>query len=191
MIANKNSMSRLRKSAIAARRTLTDETRDNASARICDRVIHSHEFMSCKTLACYLPMRDEVDPCDVINRAWRAKKRIFAPVTDMRGNMFFRQLVPDTELALNRFGLWEPVSGPSINARELDVVVTPLAAFDDQRHRIGMGGGYFDRCFHFLKRRDKWLRPKLIGIAFDCQRVEKILPNPWDIRLYKVITENS
>ena len=182
-------MSRLRKSAIAARRTLTDETRDNASARICDRVIHSHEFMSCKTLACYLPMRDEVDPCDVINRAWRAKKRIFAPVTDMRGNMFFRQLVPDTELALNRFGLWEPVSGPSIDAKELDVVVTPLAAFDDQRHRIGMGGGYFDRCFHFLKQRNNWLRPKLIGIAFDCQRVEKILPNPWDIRLYQVITE--
>jgi 5-formyltetrahydrofolate cyclo-ligase len=52
-----------------------------------------------------------------------------------------------------------------------------------------MGGGYFDRCFHFLKHRRKWLRPKLLGIAFDCQKVEKIVSNPWDIPLYQVITE--
>jgi 5-formyltetrahydrofolate cyclo-ligase len=185
------STSRLRKAAIKARRALNDEARDNASAKICDLIIHSHEFMSCKILACYLPTDDEVDPTAVINRAWRAKKRVFAPVTSSHGKMFFRQLTPDTDLAMNQFGLWEPLSGPSIAAKFLDVVITPLAAFDAERHRIGMGGGYFDRCFHFLQKRKTWLQPKLIGVAFDCQKVEKIVPNPWDVRLYRIVTESN
>jgi len=189
LTSDNNSTSRLRESALDARRALSDEVRDNASAKICDRVLHSHEFMSCKTIACYLPGNDEVDPIAIIKRAWRAKKRIFVPVTDMRGNMIFRQLTPDTELAMTRFGLWEPISGPTISAKAIDVVITPLVAFDDERHRIGMGGGYFDRCFYFLKQRKNWLRPKLIGIAFDCQKVEKIVPNPWDIPLYRIVTE--
>jgi 5-formyltetrahydrofolate cyclo-ligase len=188
---NSDSNSRLRKSALKARRALTDEQRDNASAIICDSIIHSHEFMSCKTLACYLPAYGEVDPTSIISRAWRAKKRVFAPVTDSGGAMFFRQITPDTELTLSQFGLWEPESGSYITARALDVVITPVVAFDDQCNRIGMGGGYFDRCFHFLKQRRKWLRPKLIGIAFDCQKVEKMAPNPWDIPLYRIVSESS
>jgi len=184
-----NTKSLLRRSAIRARRAMSDEARDKASSIICHRVIHSHEFMSCESLACYLPLADEVDATEVIHRAWCAKKRVFSPVTDTRGNMVFRQLTPNTELERNNFGLLEPVSGSFVAAKAIDLVITPVVAFDDQRHRIGMGGGYFDRCFHFLKHRRKWLRPKLLGIAFDCQKVEKIVSNPWDIPLYQVITE--
>ncbi len=181
----------LRKSANRARRSLSADQRDNASSKICDRIIHSHEFMSCKTIACYLPVDDEVDPTAIIERAWRAKKRIFAPVIDLRGKMFFCQLTSDTDLKRNYYGLWEPVNGRIIAADAIDLVITPIVAFDDKCHRIGMGGGYFDRCFAFLEHRRKWLRPKLTGVAFDCQKVRKITPNPWDIRLYQVVTESS
>ena len=191
MTAEKTPNEIKRNRALAARRRLTNEERRDASAKICDRFVHSREFMSCETLACYLPMDDEVDPTSIIGRAWRAKKRIFVPVCDTRGNMFFRQLQPETQISKSNFGLWEPVSGPSIDAKKIDIVVTPLVAFDDDLNRIGMGMGYFDRCFHFLRHRKKWLRPKLIGVAFDCQKVEKIVPNPWDIGLCRVITEIS
>jgi 5-formyltetrahydrofolate cyclo-ligase len=184
-------MAGLRKSALAARRSLTDETRGHASLKICNHIIHSHEFMSCNTIACYLPVNDEVDPTAVIERAWRAKKRVFAPVIDRRGNMIFRQLTPDTELERNFFGIWETISGPYVSASTIDLVIAPVVAFDNQHNRIGMGGGYYDRCFSFLQHRRNWLRPKLVGAAFDCQKIEKILPNPWDIRLYQVVTENS
>ncbi|MDH3430554.1 MAG: 5-formyltetrahydrofolate cyclo-ligase [Gammaproteobacteria bacterium] len=191
MTSAKNTMSRLRHSAIDARRSMSDEARANASSIICHKVIHSHEFMSCETIACYLPLADEVDPIDVIDRAWCAKKRIFSPVIDMRGNMIFRQLTPNTDLRRNNFGLLEPVSGTVVTAKSIDLVITPVVAFDNEHHRIGMGGGYFDRSFYFLKHRKKWLRPKLLGVAFDCQEVEKFAPNPWDIPLYQVITERS
>ena len=189
MTRTSDAQSRLRKSAISARRSLNDEERDHASSKICERIVHSHEFMCSKTIACYLPSYDEVDPIAIIERAWRAKKRVFSPVINMRGDMIFRQLTPDTALHKNVFGLWEPVSGPVMAARMCDLVITPVVAFDDQRHRIGMGSGYFDRRFQFLKHRRRWLRPKLIGLAFECQKVEKIAPNPWDIRLYQVVSE--
>ena len=136
-------------------------------------------------------MSDEVDPGRIIGRAWRAKKRVFAPVTDSRGGMTFLRLQPDTPLQISHYGLWEPLAGAEIAATDLDMVVTPLVAFDKQQNRIGMGGGYFDRCFAFLKHRQRWRRPKLIGVAFACQEVEIIVPNPWDIRLYRVISETN
>ena len=136
-------------------------------------------------------MHDEVDPRGIIARAWRANKRVFCPVVTRHGEMVFRNLLVDSVLERGSFGIWEPVAGATIAPRDLDVVVTPLVAFDNQRHRIGMGGGYYDRCFAFLRRRQYWIRPKLFGVAFDCQEVEKIQPNPWDIRLYRVFREPS
>jgi len=186
-----NAIAQLRKRGLRARRLLDDQTRANASQVIAERIVRSHEFMACKTIACYLSSYDEVDLSYVIERAWRANKRIFAPVVANKYGMFFRQLLPDTILERNRFDLWESVSGDQIDARQLDVVFAPVVAFDNYHHRIGMGSGYFDRRFAFLKHRRHWLRPKLIGVAFDCQKVEKIEPNPWDIRLYCVITENQ
>ncbi len=140
-------------------------------------------------LGAYLPMRDEVDTTAIIERAWRANKRVFAPVTDSHGTMNFCEITPDSVVARNRYGVWEPASGTIIDARDLDVVITPVVAFDDDKHRIGMGGGYYDRCFHFLTKRRKWLKPKLIGVAFSCQKTAAIRNDSWDVSLYSVVTE--
>ena len=179
----------LRRKGASARRSLDADYRSQASRRIADRFLASHSFLSARTLACYISVGAEVETTAIIQRAWCARKRIFVPVTAANRHMEFRLLEPDTPLVRNEFGLWEPRAGDTIDAANIDVVVTPLVAFDDQGHRIGMGGGYFDSTFAFLKTRRNWFHPKLIGLAFDCQRVEKIQPNPWDIRLYRVLTE--
>jgi len=183
--------SRLRQSALQARRSLSHDQRAIASKIICDRVVRSREFLSSNTVGCYLPVYDEVDPTRIIERAWCAKKRVLVPATDNRGKMIFQQLTPDSDLEQNQFGIWEPVGDSSTSAKTLDLVITPLVAFDNKMNRIGMGGGYYDRCFQFLRHRKSWLHPKLLGVAFNCQKVEKIAPNPWDVPLYQVVTENS
>jgi 5-formyltetrahydrofolate cyclo-ligase len=183
------SISVLRSGALQARRSLSDEERSAASARICDQIIHSHEFMAARMVACYLPSNDEVDPTAIVERAWCANKRVFVPVIGSHGAMNFCEVTPDTVVARNHYGIWEPVAGTFIVSKSLDIVVTPLVAFDDNNNRIGMGGGYYDRCFHFLRNRRKWLTPKLIGVAFACQRVQNITPNSWDIPLYRVFTD--
>ena len=184
-------MKQLRTDAIAVRRSMSSTERNFASRRITDRFLNSRYFLGSDTIACYLSTWDEVDTSAIIERAWSAKKRVFLPVIAERGYMMFRETLPETEMKLNHFGLWQPDSGEPIGASELDVVVTPLVAFDNERNRIGMGGGYFDRTFAFLSGRRHWLRPKLIGVAFDCQRIEKIAPNPWDIPVFRVLTETA
>ncbi len=182
-------MKDLRRKALLARREMCPDARATSSSIICSRVLRNREFFAAHAVASYLPMEDEVDTLSVIERAWRANKRIFVPVLRSRREMSFREIRPETTLRKNSFGLWEPETGETIQPRDLDLVITPTVAFDENNNRIGMGGGYYDRCFSFLRYRRHWLRPKLIGVAFACQKIEKISPNVWDIRLYDVISE--
>ena len=183
------SIAALRRQALQKRRKLTADERTTASQIICDRVCATHAWYASKTIACFLPMSDEVDTREIIERSWRANKRVFVPVLRASAGMSFCEMTRDTELERNQFGIWEPIRGFIIDARRLDVVVTPTVAFDKNNNRIGMGSAYYDRCFSHLRHRRHWLRPKLIGVAFQCQKVEEISPNPWDIRLYRVISD--
>ena len=184
-------MKTLRSNALRARREMSNEERVAASSIVCKRVIASRDYYASSLIGCYLPMHDEVDTREIVERAWRANKRIFIPVLRNRAEMVFCELLPDTELKRNNFDIWEPTRGFLIRPQQLELVITPTVAFDKSRHRIGMGGGYYDRCFSYLKHRKHWIRPKLLGVAFQCQEVEEISPNPWDIRLYRIITDKK
>ncbi|RZV36028.1 MAG: 5-formyltetrahydrofolate cyclo-ligase [Chromatiales bacterium] len=184
-------MKSLRRNALQARRAMGVDERARASLAICNQVKASREFYASTLVGCYLPMFDEVDTREIIATAWRANKRVFVPVLRNQSQMVFCEIREDTELAKNDFGIWEPTRGFLMPPRNLDVVITPTVAFDKKAHRIGMGGGYFDRAFAFLRHRTQWIRPKLLGVAFRCQEVEKITPNPWDIRLYRVVSDTQ
>lgn len=181
----------LRRERLESRACLDPHERHLASTRIADRVVHAPFFRRSRKIACYLSTPDEVDTWRIIGRAWRMKKQIFVPVTQRDRLLEFREITPQSDLVLGNFGLLLPVSGNVIAARELDLVLTPLVAFDDKGERIGMGGGYYDRTFSFLRGRQQWLKPKLVGLAFACQRIPQITANPWDIRLYSVITDSD
>lgn len=173
------------------RAKLTDEDRDFASLMIFENAVREHYFQRANLIASYLPAADEVDTWPLIERAWRMKKRIFAPVVEKNRSLEFREIRPDSELQTNRFGLFEPSRGRSIPARRLDLVFTPVVAFDNRCNRVGMGGGFFDRTFSFQATRAAFAKPKLVGLAFDCQRVEQIPASPWDIRLFQIISESG
>ncbi len=180
-----------RRKALEARSQMNGDDRQIASQKIASAVARSSWFSRSRLLACYLSTESEVGTWSVISRAWQMKKRVFAPVVGKKGRMRFHEVTPDSLLVSNRYGLLEPLDGEFLPARSLHIVLTPLAAFDAEQNRIGMGGGYYDRTFAFLKNRRLLFQPKLIGLAFDCQRVEKIAANPWDIRLYSIVTESS
>ena len=170
---------------------MTAEDRCRASQTICEQVIRMPAFRKSRRIACYLPTPYEVDTWPIIARGWRMQKRIFAPVTSADGRIVYRELVPSTNLVAADFGILEPVDGEILPARKFDMVIVPMVAFDADHNRIGMGGGYHDRTFAFLRHRRLYCRPKLVGVAFDCQKVEKIPVNPWDIRVFCVVTEAS
>lgn len=183
------SQSELRNDARTMRSALEPAYRAAASAKIAEKIFHAHWFSRAENIACYLSVGAEVDSWPVIARAWQMGKRIFAPVVQENMSMQFREITIETDLAGTSFGLYEPLSGALISPRKLDIVITPLVAFDRKMNRVGMGGGCFDRTFAFLRNQKSYRHPKLIGIAFACQEVEKIDANAWDIPLFQVLTD--
>ena len=171
------------------RSQLTDSERAVAAREISEKVFRSVWFQRSRNIACYLSVGDEVSTWEIVARANQMKKRVFAPKIKKNRAMEFCEVTTAGSLQRNKFGIFEPVSEKSIDTRLLDVVITPLVSFDADYNRIGMGGGYFDRTFAYLKHRRQYFRPKLIGIAFACQKTRNIPANPWDIRLFDVITD--
>ncbi|MGI9204646.1 MAG: 5-formyltetrahydrofolate cyclo-ligase [Woeseiaceae bacterium] len=185
------SQQQLRSDGKENRELMSSSARAAASQKISEIVCNSPWFRSSETIACYLPFAGEVDTWRTIDRALRMKKRVFAPIIEKNFCMRFREITAATVLQTNNLGLTEPENGIFAHPRTLDVVITPVVAFDSRYNRVGMGGGYFDRTFAFLRHRKTYFHPKLIGVAFDCQKVREIPANPWDIRLFSVITESS
>jgi 5-formyltetrahydrofolate cyclo-ligase len=92
----------------------------------------------------------------------------------------------------NRYGIPEPVAPPEWFAPfQLDLVLVPLLAFDRRGHRLGYGGGYYDRSFAFLKEQVRPTEPLLVGIAYDFQELEQIDLEPWDVRLDYIATDHE
>jgi 5-formyltetrahydrofolate cyclo-ligase len=54
-----------------------------------------------------------------------------------------------------------------------------------------MGGGYYDTAFAFRRQRTAWRGPRLVGLAFDCQRAESVHAQPWDLKLDELATETG
>jgi 5-formyltetrahydrofolate cyclo-ligase len=70
------------------------------------------------------------------------------------------------------------------------VVLLPLVAFDAGCNRLGMGKGYYDRSFAF-RRYGNSSRPRLLGLAHECQKAEQVAMEAWDIPLDGIITDRQ
>lgn len=137
----------------------------------------------------------EMDLSYLIRHAWRLGKTCFLPLVGGKHarTMRFAPYQPNHTLRRNRFGIPEPLVGAvgTLSARDLDLVLLPVVAFDDAGHRVGMGGGFYDRTFAFMHRRRNLRKPYLMGVAYEFQRVSNISPHAWDVPLHAVCTERG
>jgi 5-formyltetrahydrofolate cyclo-ligase len=180
----------LRRELRNARRALGPAARRSASRQACDRLRRLPWFRRARRVAIYLPLPREADPGPLI--AHDGHRRFHVPVLAGHGGMRFVRLAPGMRKARNRLGIVEPIP-PERRLRRpgaLDLVVMPLVGFDAHCNRLGQGGGHYDRSFAFLaRRRLRHGGPRLVGLAFECQRVEALPHRDWDIPLDAVVTE--
>lgn len=185
----------IRKSIRARRRSLTPAQRRTAARSIANLICGNRTFKFAQNIALYWPQDGEADLRPLIHRAWVMKKNCYLPVLSSFSNeqLLFALYTHQSKLVANRFNIPEPETSPKrlIKPSSLDVIYTPLVAFDESCNRIGMGGGFYDRTFAFLNRRRHWRRPKLIGVAYELQKISAIQPNAWDVILDAVITERK
>ena len=185
-----DSRTALRRRIRERRRALSGARRQAAQRRAERRLRRLSPLWRARSVAIYLAVDGEADPATIAAGALMRRQRVYAPV--LHGETLrFARFTDDTPLRRNRFGILEPATADCIDPRQLDVVLTPLVAFDDSGTRIGMGGGYYDRCFSFLKQRIRWIRPKLIGLAYEFQRLRTVSRSAWDVPLWAAVTEQG
>lgn len=172
----------LRRSALLARRSLADEQRRAAAARVVQRLAAMQELRNAGTVLLYAAMADELDVTGVVPPLRDAGIRTLFP--RVRGERL--ELVAASDLlalTLGYRGIREPV-GPAIGPEAVDVAIVPGVAFDVHGGRLGHGGGHYDRLLAALP--DDRLT---IGVCFACQVVPRVPQQEHDRSVDLVVTE--
>jgi 5-formyltetrahydrofolate cyclo-ligase len=173
---------RIRQQIRQQRRALTAEQQAQFARQGADRVMAYPPVAQAQTVALFLSFDGELDTRPLIDRLWQAGKQVYLPVLHpfSPGNLLFLHYHPRSELVTNRLKIDEPKLDVRdvLPLSQLDVLVTPLVAFDAAGQRLGMGGGFYDRTLQ------NWRQHRLqpVGYAHDCQQVDALPTEQWDIR---------
>lgn len=194
-MTNPDSLSRAAKTALRKelrrrRRALDSAQQKAAALDLYRQVVTSSLFRFSKRIAFTMAADGEIDPSLLLATAWQRGKECYLPVLSPVGppRLRFKRWHQGEPLQHNRYGIAEPRGGRYCPPRVLSLVLMPLVGFDADGNRIGMGKGYYDRTFAFL-RNSKAPRPVLLGLAHECQRVEKLQAEAWDLPLDGVVTD--
>jgi 5-formyltetrahydrofolate cyclo-ligase len=186
---------RIRREIRARRRALSAKARAHAAIDFATAASNARLLRPHLRIAFYIPHEGEADPRELIRRARLLHCDVFLPIiTSYRqSRMRFAPCAPSETLVPNRYGIPEPVRAKTrtIPVRRLDVIVLPLIAVDPRGWRLGSGAGYYDRCLRHLRIPRRWRRPKLIGLAYEFQRISHLTPQPWDVPVDAVLTEKK
>lgn len=173
------------------RRALTPEQQTQFALQAADRMMAYPPVLLAQTVAVFLSFDGELDTRPLIDQLWRAGKRVYLPLLHpfSPGNLLFLHYHPSSDLVVNRLNIREPKLDVRdvLPLSQLDVLVTPLVAFDAAGQRLGMGGGFYDRTLQ------NWRQYRLqpVGYAHDCQQVDALPTEQWDIPLPAVITPSK
>ncbi|MGN6519355.1 MAG: 5-formyltetrahydrofolate cyclo-ligase [Dokdonella sp.] len=151
------------------------------------------EFMTDRRIGGYWAVEGEL-PLAALMGGLRARDQLYyLPVLGEDRGLRFAPWRPGGAIAANRFGIPEPVvaAGELLAPADLDVVLVPLLGFDRRGHRLGFGGGWYDRSFAFLASRSDVGKPVLVGVGYALQEIDAIDAQPWDVRLDYVATERE
>ncbi len=179
----------LRDSLRRARRQLNPRAQAQAAEQVARRVAAMDCFLVASRVAFYQAVDGELDPQPLLDHALALGKTCCLPVMteDSTAPLKFAPIAADTTLQPNAFGILEPPAVDLMAAATLDLVLVPLVGFDSGCVRLGMGKGFYDRAFHFkLTQPDQ--PPFLLGLAHDCQRVERLTSQAWDVGLDAVVS---
>jgi 5-formyltetrahydrofolate cyclo-ligase len=136
------------------------------------------------TLGLYWSMRGEIDVRDIARQHIEAGGTVGLPVVVEKA-------------APVEFWVWRPGMGmkrgvwniPIPVKREVvtpDALIVPLVGFDDERYRLGYGGGYYDRTIASMAR-----RPFCVGLGYAEGKLPTIHPQPHDIPMNLIVTDQS
>ena len=169
----------IRKQIAEQKNTLGFQTLEKRSASVIEKLQTLELFKNAKTVGAYMPLPHEIDITLLFQRL---ETTWFIPAFDEAlGSYRLAELTE--EFKTGKFGISEPAS-PEFAPEELDLIIVPGAAFDHAGHRIGRGGGFYDRLlpqYNAVK----------VGACFDFQCLEDVPSDPYDINIDLLVTESQ
>jgi 5-formyltetrahydrofolate cyclo-ligase len=189
------SRAQLRRRLRQQRRALGRQAQRQA-ARDLHRQLAQHPlFRRALHIALYLPNDGEIDPRPLLRTAQRRGKTTYLPVLSPwpRSKMVFQRISAGETLRPNRFGIAEPRRNRARQRKiwALDLILLPLVGFDRHGGRLGMGGGFYNRSLAYRKVRKNWHKPTLLGLAHECQQVDRLTMASWDVPLQATVTDKA
>ena len=162
---------------------------EQKSQDITDQVLHLHEYVRARGIACYVNKDTEVDTRVLIRTALDQGKRVLVPVVKKGDVELFFSEIKDLgkELAPGTFGILEPKQEfvRPVSLDEVDVIFVPGIVWDREGYRLGWGRGYFDRA---IKKLPPHVRSA--GLAFNLQLITRVPRDQFDVPVDMVVTES-
>ncbi len=157
----------LRAEMAARVKNLSETYCREADEAICRRVIQSDAYEKAQTIFCYVGTAREIDTMRLIHIMMRDGKKVAVPLCVAAGVMEARRIEGMGDLVSGRYGILAPrLQCPKAEPEEIDLVIAPCCTGNARGHRLGYGGGYYDRflpqvkcpamllCRHQLERED-------------------------------------
>ncbi len=177
----------LRQQIRKTRANLTALQQQQAEDSITQQALELIEERNAQHIALYISFDGEISTDKLIKILWAQGKQVYLPVLHPfnPNHLLFLRYLPDIPMLKNKFGIWEPKLNVQnvLPLDELDILFTPLVAFDKQGNRLGMGGGFYDRTLQH------WQKSPFIpvGLAHQCQQVEQLPTEAWDVPLHQIL----
>ncbi len=187
----------LRKSLRRQRLSLSIHTRRRTEQAVVSHIRRQPNFANAQRVGLYLDAFGEVPTGALIQLCFKLRKAVYLPVVrsvnqPLSWSRITRHQWQNQRMIKHRFGMKQPLMQRGVSVKVLDCLFMPLVGFDLKGHRLGMGGGFYDRtlasCAATGKQRTK---PWRIGIAYDFQSVDKLHSNHWDIPLHAIVTQSG
>ena len=164
-----------------------------AANGVAASLVQLPEFLVDQRVAGYWAVGGEVPLHAAVARLTARGQQYCLPVVGDDGFVPLRVQGAGAQVVPNRYGIPEPEHAPAdlLTPQQLNLVLVPLTAFDRSGHRLGMGGGYYDRSFAFLREEARPAQPLLVGIGYAFQEVATLPAQDWDIALEFNATETE
>lgn len=190
----------LRREMMVARKKLHAEGKDAVPYRIAARILMLPEIASevqrgiraestePHIVAGFSPIQSEIDCLFILKALNAIQCRIALPVINGKNqHLAFREWDLTEELADGPFGTKEPKS--ELLHVMPDIILVPFLAFDERGHRLGYGGGYYDRTLAIYREKGHGFTS--IGIGYEGQKQDKVPAGKYDQPLDIIVTEQK
>lgn len=178
---------KLRQFFLNTRLKLSQNSVQEKSEKILEKVTESIEFKKAKAIHTYIPIKknNEVDTLPFVKACFESNKEVIVPKVAGDGLLNHIKISSADDLQLNNWGIPEPSVNTLFPILDINLVIVPMVAGDYFKNRLGYGKGYYDRFLYKC--------PAIkIGLLFDCQIYNKKLPaESFDIPLDILVTEST